>query len=128
MCVGWLSIGAGMTSVVMKWSWLEGYYAVFVKFSTIGYGDYTLDFSKVSNYWEALSWYTNIGLAVVAGIFDALTKVVQKRNAGKVSQEQNPRTNDTELHEFERYEFNSQSARPKKIAQRKSACKIPLSQ
>ena len=79
LCIGWLSIGARMTLTVMNWSWLEGFYAVFVKFSTIGYGDYTLDFEKVSAYWEMLSWYTNIGLAMVTGMFDALTKLTEEK-------------------------------------------------
>ena len=63
----------------MKWSWIEGLYAVFVKFSTIGYGDYTLDFEKVRTYWEVLSWYTNISLAIVTGIFDALTQMIDNK-------------------------------------------------
>lgn len=96
MCIAWLSIGARMTLTVMKWSWIEGFYAVFVKFSTIGYGDYTLDFEKVSTFWEILSWYTNIGLAIVAGIFDALTRLLEERKKDQnVSKDSKDADNDT---------------------------------
>ena len=79
MCIAWLSIGAKAAFFMTNWSWIEGFYAVFVKFSTIGYGDYTLDFEKVSRYWEALSWYTNISLALVTGMFDALTQLIDSK-------------------------------------------------
>ena len=79
LSIGWLSMGAEFISQTMHWSWIEAFYAGFVKFSTIGYGDYTLDFAKVSKYWEALSWFTNISLALVTGIFDAITQMITSK-------------------------------------------------
>lgn len=75
----WLAAGARVNTTVMKWSWTEGYYAAFVRFSTIGYGDYLLQFDKVKDFGELISWYTNIGLALVAGVFDALSGLMQPK-------------------------------------------------
>ena len=80
LCVIWLVVGARISTSFMDWSWTEGFYAAFVRFSTIGYGDYLMDYEKVGKFGELISWYTNIGLALAAGVFDALSSVMHPKD------------------------------------------------
>ena len=85
ICIVCLSTGATAIMSPNKWTWIEGLYTSFVKFSTIGYGDYVLNFENMNvALSEFLSWYTNIMLAIVAGIFDSFSCILksdeQKQN------------------------------------------------
>lgn len=78
IAIFFLSAGAAVTMSPMKWTWIEGLYTAFVKFSTIGYGDYTIKMDNINvALSEVMSWYTNMMLAIVAGIFDSFTSIVK---------------------------------------------------
>ena len=86
-CVLWLAMGAGINTSVMNWSWTEGFYAAFVRLSTIGYGDYKIEFKRVKSFGELIAWYTNVGLALAAGVFDAFSTWMQPKSiASQTSQ------------------------------------------
>eukprot|EP00112_Aurelia_sp_Birch-Aquarium-sp1_P006307 Seg1698.9 transcript_id=Seg1698.9/GoldUCD/mRNA.D3Y31 product="Potassium channel subfamily K member 9" protein_id=Seg1698.9/GoldUCD/D3Y31 len=67
----WLVIGALVASDVMGWSFITALYYAFVAFSTIGYGDYTIDSNEIRPFGEFVGWYTTIGLVFAAGVTNA---------------------------------------------------------
>ena len=84
----WLLVGAIVASHVMGWSFITGLYYAFVSFSTIGYGDYTIAGNKIKPFGEFIAWYTTIGLALAAGVTNAVCqalahKTLQRDGSGK---------------------------------------------
>ena len=82
LCIFWLLVGAGIGRRVMGWTWTESLYAAFIRFTTIGYGDYSLDHDKIKNVGELIAWYTIGGLTICTGIFDIIGKIFDKASGG----------------------------------------------
>ena len=81
----WLAIGGLLASKIQSWSYVSGLYFAFVTFSTIGYGDFTLDAKKLGIFGELVAWYTTIGLCLAAGVTDALVEALSYRALRQVS-------------------------------------------
>ena len=84
--VSWMVIGASIHIYISKYNWLEAFYSVFLRVSTISSWEFQLTFKERNWYRELISWYTNIGLALATSTFYSIFQGIKMgENAGKRS-------------------------------------------
>ena len=71
----WITFTGVMGKWKAGWRLLDGIYASFVAYTTIGYGDFVFgDIGLLGN--EVISWAATIGLTLLAGIIDMILKIM----------------------------------------------------
>ena len=84
--VSWVVIGASVHIYMVKCNWLEAFYSVFLRVSTIGSWKFQLTFKERNWYRDLISWHTNIGLALATSAFYSIFQGIKMgEDAGKGS-------------------------------------------
>ena len=74
----WIMIGGYVHTIEYDWRMLDGLYFAFVTYSTIGYGDFIAK-DKGPLEHELTSWYTFLGLTLLASIIDIIVRMFKSK-------------------------------------------------
>ena len=78
VCVIWILFSGLITKRIKNWQFIDGLYAAFVTFTTIGYGDFIVEGENpLEN--ELMCWYATVGLTLVAAMVDMILKIFQTK-------------------------------------------------
>ena len=78
LSIVWIAMGACVHKFEHNWRLIDGLYFAFVTYSTIGYGDFITKKKGPLEY-ELTSWYTFIGLTLLASIIDMIFKMFKSK-------------------------------------------------